>query len=160
MKCSLCPIKTEEGCEGEAHPDVICRGVEEGIPEYIALAKPVGLAPPISPPSLGQQAKSFSKSVYDFISAGAPVASSEVVAQRLAICQGCDYHGPDPIFNSVEGRCLKCGCLLKAKIRMATESCPIARWGPISPIESEPSPKMEDNQVQSVVVHDCGCNHR
>lgn len=39
---------------------------------------------------------------------------------RLTLCGGCD--------QNVRGKCLKCGCPVSAKVRLATEACPIGEW--------------------------------
>jgi hypothetical protein len=41
---------------------------------------------------------------------------------RLDICRGCEY------FNSKAGTCKKCGCVMKFKSVLSTESCPIGKW--------------------------------
>ena len=41
--------------------------------------------------------------------------------ERLGICGDCPHnHG---------GVCSRCGCFLKAKARVATEACPLNKWG-------------------------------
>jgi len=48
-------------------------------------------------------------------------ASKETEQQRINICTTCE------LFEN--NRCKKCGCYLAAKRKIATESCPIGKWG-------------------------------
>ena len=50
------------------------------------------------------------------------LASAEEVAKREAICEGCEFYAKE------SKRCKKCGCLLRMKIKMETEHCPINLW--------------------------------
>lgn len=61
------------------------------------------------------------------------LARGRTVLQRLALCQACDQAVPDaekPQFL----RCTQCGCwlngnhLTNAKIKLATETCPLGKW--------------------------------
>lgn len=48
------------------------------------------------------------------------LASAEVQNARLAVCNNCDkFDGED---------CLVCGCVVGAKVVLATERCPIKKW--------------------------------
>lgn len=50
------------------------------------------------------------------------LSSSAVEADRLGLCFACDqYDEPDE-------QCRKCGCLVRAKVLLATEKCPIGKW--------------------------------
>ena len=51
--------------------------------------------------------------------------SEETREARLLICEGCQ-HKAGPI-------CGKCGCVLTAKARVASESCPEGLWGSETP---------------------------
>lgn len=46
--------------------------------------------------------------------------SDEEHHRRLDICHVCEF------FQN--GRCLKCGCIINLKNRLATEHCPINKW--------------------------------
>ncbi len=48
------------------------------------------------------------------------IASLEEQIDRLDECVDC------PQFK--EGQCLRCGCLVQAKIMLTTEQCPDKRW--------------------------------
>ncbi len=46
----------------------------------------------------------------------------ELMAQkRMDICNPCEHKTP-------RGRCAECGCVLSAKTRSPTSSCPINKW--------------------------------
>ena len=55
---------------------------------------------------------------------GLDPAEPELVQRRMAICGECEHSKFKP------GKCDLCGCLLGAKIRLASEKCPDdpARW--------------------------------
>lgn len=61
-------------------------------------------------------AKSVAKSV-----AGVGLAEENIIATRKEICNKCEFREG--------GKCGKCGCFLRHKTRLASESCPISRWG-------------------------------
>jgi len=46
--------------------------------------------------------------------------SDEEQARRLSICKGCEWF--------TGSRCTKCGCVMRWKTKLATESCPIGKW--------------------------------
>jgi len=48
------------------------------------------------------------------------LADPELQSARYNRCQKCPF--------CVEDQCLKCGCLIYAKISLATEQCPIKTW--------------------------------
>lgn len=51
---------------------------------------------------------------------GVDAVSVDVCKTRWAACTNCDYHDC--------GQCSMCGCFTGAKIRVASESCPIGKW--------------------------------
>ena len=66
-----------------------------------------------------------------FLRYGAPTTPSETLAQREATCRACDQW--DSAALNGTGRCRKCGCSTWAKLRMATERCPLGKWEPVPP---------------------------
>ena len=44
----------------------------------------------------------------------------EVVAERRAICEGCERWD--------HGRCTECGCFTYAKTKLRSEACPLGKW--------------------------------
>jgi hypothetical protein len=55
-----------------------------------------------------------------FLSGKKVKASEETSDVRSMICQNCE------MFE--EERCLECGCFISAKIKIASESCPLGYW--------------------------------
>jgi predicted Zn-ribbon and HTH transcriptional regulator len=50
----------------------------------------------------------------------------EALATRQDICKACPEWDAQALNKT--GRCRKCGCSTWAKLRMATEKCPIGKW--------------------------------
>lgn len=76
-----------------------------------------------------------------FIRHGAPITSPEILAEREATCRACDQW--DAAALNATGRCRKCGCSTWAKLRMATERCPLGKWEAISSASALPAPPRE-----------------
>lgn len=49
------------------------------------------------------------------------MADAAVTATRKAVCDACPERGPSNV-------CKECGCALRAKQRLLTESCPLGKW--------------------------------
>lgn len=54
-------------------------------------------------------------------------ASSEAAHGRLATCENCP--------KKTLGMCTACGCLLIAKVRFATATCPEGKWGEVGSVD-------------------------
>lgn len=65
-----------------------------------------------------------------FTRAGFATTPPEALAERQSICRACPEW--DAAALNSTGRCRKCGCSTWAKLRMATESCPLGKWLAIS----------------------------
>jgi hypothetical protein len=48
--------------------------------------------------------------------------TEELKEKRLAICRECEF------FVSFTQQCLKCGCLMPLKTKLADAYCPIQKW--------------------------------
>jgi hypothetical protein len=78
--------------------------------------------------SIITKAANFATSAAKHIAAGMPRATDEQVAERFAICQGCEFLSG--------GACSKCGCPVVresrfvSKLSWANEKCPVGKWGP------------------------------
>ena len=61
------------------------------------------------------------------------VAGADTVTDRMAVCRECDMVKLTVKDNQTFHRCSLCGCWLDgkhlAKARLATESCPLGKWG-------------------------------
>lgn len=81
---------------------------------------------PIETPDLKDMAKSATKSMVNWASSGFKIAPKEVYDQRLNECKACPHWDSEALANT--GRCKVCGCSTVAKLRLATEKCPIGKW--------------------------------
>lgn len=88
-----------------------------------------------NPPPIINQLSSFAKSSINFISSGLAVTPDLEIEKRLSICSKCEFWDKEAINKT--GRCLKCGCSTWAKLRMATERCPIGKWEAVSVEDSK-----------------------
>jgi hypothetical protein len=61
-----------------------------------------------------------------FASSGFATTPLEILAERKATCRACPEW--DAAALNATGRCRKCGCSTWAKLRMATERCPLGKW--------------------------------
>jgi len=64
-----------------------------------------------------------------FISAKCATTPPEILATREATCRACPEWDAQAL--NATGRCRKCGCSTWAKLRMATEACPLGKWGAV-----------------------------
>lgn len=98
-------------------------------PAYPRHLKP-GFQPPRELPPLAQRVANFAASAAKHVAAGMPRATDEQIAERFAICQGCEF-----LLNQA---CSKCGCpVVRAKqyvskLSWADSECPVGKWGPVS----------------------------
>lgn len=78
-------------------------------------------------PSLMKQAANLAKAaggvVSDLAHGKQPLAAEDVHAARLAVCLA-----PCADLDEASGRCAACGCFVKAKTRLASQSCPKGYW--------------------------------
>jgi hypothetical protein len=72
----------------------------------------------------------FGIAAFNFIRNGAPTTQPEILSSREATCHACIEWDAGALNNT--GRCKKCGCSTWAKLRMATERCPLGKWEAVS----------------------------
>ena len=77
-----------------------------------------------------QQLARFGNAAHRFARAGFATTPSEALAAREATCRACPEW--DAAALNATGRCRKCGCSAWAKLRMATERCPLGKWEAVS----------------------------
>jgi hypothetical protein len=65
-----------------------------------------------------------------FARSGFAATPPDILATREATCRACPEW--DAAALNGTGRCRKCGCSTWAKLRMATESCPLGKWKAVS----------------------------
>ena len=90
----------------------------------IRLAALSSVGPPL--PNLSTQAKSLLKAGTNWAKKGFVVVSEKQLKLRMSQCRACEFWDPNGFMKS--GRCKKCGCSTQAKLRLATERCPIGKW--------------------------------
>jgi hypothetical protein len=82
-------------------------------------------------PGVVTMAKNFGSSMVKWAKSGfQTVDQEEVFNVRLEICKKCPQWDSQALGGG--GRCKLCGCATQAKLRLATESCPINLWGPVT----------------------------
>lgn len=86
-------------------------------------------------PGLWTMMKTAAQAGKNFVKSGMHFATPEQFAEREAICKSCEYWNPKGYANT--GQCLKCGCATKAKLRLASESCPLKKWDKLEPNTQE-----------------------
>ena len=89
---------------------VVFEGYEEDQPNQTFPNKLLGLA----------------KATAKWAKEGMPITDEETLKVRLETCKGCEFWDESGFAKT--GRCKKCGCSTQAKLRMATEKCPIDKW--------------------------------
>ena len=90
-------------------------------------------------PSIPQMAMNLVKDGARWIQGGMKLVADEVAAERLNICNSCEFY--------VGSRCSKCGCQMRVKTTLTTSSCPIGKWGPA--IEIPASSQIQTNPPAS-----------
>ena len=103
--------------------------VDPDHPAYPRVARP-SPEPHRELPPLAERVANFAASAAKHVAAGMPRCTDEQIAERFAICQGCEFLSG--------GACSKCGCPVVrearfvSKLSWANESCPVGKWGPVS----------------------------
>ena len=80
----------------------------------------------IQEPNSFQKAESLLISSISWMKAGFEIADETKMSERKSICKECEYW-ISSAWNGT-GKCKLCGCSTWAKIRIATEKCPIGKW--------------------------------
>lgn len=83
-------------------------------------------SPTVEAPGVWQMMKTAAVAGKNFVKSGMHFVSEEQFNLRETICKGCEYWNPKGYGNT--GQCLQCGCATKAKLKMASESCPLKKW--------------------------------
>jgi hypothetical protein len=116
----------------------LCIERGENTPEHAAKIKATA-------PTISQQAASLGKSLLNWTSSGFTATPPDSLAEREATCRACPQWDAEALNKT--GRCKICGCSTWAKLRMATEKCPIDKWGPITPELTERKKTDEKDQA-------------
>jgi len=59
----------------------------------------------------------------DFLKGDLEYAGGEEELKRLDLCNSCDA--------AAAGFCTACGCVIKAKVKLAKSECPMGLWGSV-----------------------------
>ena len=81
---------------------------------------------PVAKPTAVNMAISASKSLKAWAESGFKQTPQKTIEDRLDVCKKCEFWDAAALNNT--GRCLKCGCSTWAKLRLATERCPLGKW--------------------------------
>jgi hypothetical protein len=76
--------------------------------------------------NLGKMISSLANSTIEWAKNRFELVDKKIFNIRLETCKGCEFW--DAAGMAGTGRCKKCGCSTQAKLRMATEKCPIGKW--------------------------------
>jgi hypothetical protein len=68
------------------------------------------------------------------------LAEDDTVKERLSYCNNCEHN--------CFGVCKKCGCVIKGKVRLSRQSCPINLW--VSELKDVEIPQSDfSNQIDN-----------
>ena len=76
--------------------------------------------------TITNQAVGVAKSIINWSKSNFQITPKEELETRIKICETCEFWDSKG-FNET-GKCKKCGCSTWAKLKMATERCPIGKW--------------------------------
>jgi hypothetical protein len=82
-------------------------------------------------PMLAKRAASLGKSLASWTASGFAATPPDILAEREAACRACPEWDAKALNNT--GRCRICKCSTWAKLRMATERCPLGKWESLTP---------------------------
>lgn len=72
--------------------------------------------------TLAKNAAAAARDEIKAVAAGVPGVEDAEVARRLALCHRCE------LFIHQQKRCSQCGCFMKFKARLRSQSCPVGKW--------------------------------
>lgn len=124
MKCDHCPMAGDAECK--SYP-ALCANMAKNPDRWRPVLDLVnGVPPPPGPPAeyppIATQITSVVGAAARFVASGFATVDQEEYDRRRSICEACEH------FDAARDRCRKCGCGLKAKPWMRSESCPEKRW--------------------------------
>jgi len=127
-KCPSCACEVDKSeacaqCPKKNWGPILCNFAAAVVPEN---------APPLdqpTPPTIPQLVKTALQSAANWVKNGFQHTDEETLTLRIECCRSCEFWNPQGFKGT--GRCMKCGCSTWAKLRMATEQCPIGKWGPV-----------------------------
>jgi hypothetical protein len=100
--------------------------IEDEPPKLLQNFQPDQLVQANKLPSASEMATGLVRSAAAWGKSGFTATDPETLASRMATCKSCDLW--DAAGMAGTGRCRKCGCSTQAKLRMASEKCPLGKW--------------------------------
>lgn len=97
-----------------------------------------------APPFL-TQAATLMPALGRFAASGFAFTHPDILAEREATCRACPEW--DAAALNCTGRCRKCGCSTWAKLRLATERCPLGKWEAVTPSAPLPETLGEPSRI-------------
>lgn len=79
-------------------------------------------------PSVWSMLKNVGSAAVKSAKSGFKMVTNAQYEERTNICKSCEFWNPKAFNNT--GQCTKCGCSTVAKLKLATEKCPIDKWLP------------------------------
>lgn len=171
MQCDNCPLKNSSiPCMyDELGHRFICNKVDPNSPEYDPKVPPAVINnstdyynklnnPELVPePSLINKVINLGGAVKRIVTNGFGLIASRTYQARLNNCQDCHFRKEDWTCSHPD-----CGCFLREKARLATETCPIGQWDEEMLIYTEdathPDPVIDAIVADYGANSDCGCS--
>lgn len=109
-----CPLKKFAGVDGVGY----C--VDKPVPPSAAPAPCCEDASGIKPMTAGEAVRHLTQAIKSWKDAGCPLTPSESYQRRISTCRSCSQYQ--------WFQCKQCRCVVYAKAKLATESCPLGFW--------------------------------
>jgi predicted Zn-ribbon and HTH transcriptional regulator len=123
LKCPSCDCGIDK-----TDPCVVCPKGKWGKVFCGHKAESVEMRDKLKPPQLFDMTQTVVQSAKKWATGGFAKTNDETLKIRMETCRTCEFWNSQAL--RATGRCMKCGCSTWAKLRMATEKCPIGKWGP------------------------------
>lgn len=68
--------------------------------------------------------------------------------ERIAICEGCEWHSKNHKNVRPDAHCTNCGCTLSAKTKCLSCSCPLSKWTAVLTAQQEQEIKSDGREQQ------------
>jgi hypothetical protein len=134
--CNSCPLNNGKACtgNGKEFKNNLLAGfcvkdlwIKDFKPElYVSPLNRANPPKKKAPPKISKQILLFTQSMKKWVNDRFRVVSSREHKRRLAICGSCPSLDPNGWGGS--GKCLECGCSVKAKTKIRSQACPIGKW--------------------------------
>lgn len=112
---AACPLGRWDEAEGDVSVSMSVGAGDGGVPTSPKAPQPCGGCAKTGLAKIVHGAAGLAKAAM-----GLERASEETIRTRSLICRTCEHYR--------HGFCAKCGCMIAAKVRVASEACPLHRW--------------------------------